>query len=166
MIRKTLTAGLALAALSLSACGERDGGMASNPNICAEFKVPTTAQATGSAPAAANASDAASPVDECVRRWAYSLAASRDAADLVAEAAVSACAPVLSRWNQAGLDQQAQTNENGQQQPALSLTTGQPTNPLAEHNAFAHGRALLYVMQARAGHCAPPPATHGTPAGT
>jgi len=48
---------------------------------------------------------------------------------------------------------------------AASLVTGEPTTPLAEHNSFAHNQALLYVVQARAGACAPPPATNGVPDG-
>jgi len=160
MLRNTLTAVLALAAMGLSACGERDEAPA-NAKICADFKT-NTAQA--GAPAAAP-SDAAAPVDECVRRWAYSLAGSRDSADMVAEATVAACSGALTRWNQAGVNQQAQA-EAAPPEQALSLMTGQPTNPFAEHSAFAHGRALLYVVQARAGRCAPPPATNGVPNGT
>ncbi len=84
----------------------------------------------------------------------------QDGAEIVAEAVVAACAPVLSRWNQASLGQTGNTGEQ-----ALSLTTGQPTNPLAEHSSFAQGRALFYVVQARAGRCKPPPVTNGVPAG-
>ena len=151
-----LTGALALMALGLSACD--DGGHMVNHSICMDFK--TANGAPTALPAAVV--DAASPVDECVRRWSYSLAGSRDTADVVADAAVAACGATLSRWNQAGLGQQAAPGADAQ---ALSLTTGEPTNALAEHNAFAHGRALLYVVQARAGRCAPPPATNGVPAG-
>jgi hypothetical protein len=98
-------------------------------------------------------------VDECVRRWAYSLAPSRDPAESVAEAATVACSTALTRWNQAAL-----TQPDGPEESA-SLVTGQPTNPLAEHNAFAHSRALLYVVQARAGNCPAPPAKDGVPQG-
>jgi hypothetical protein len=160
MNRNTLTAALALAALTLSACDVHDGRMV-NSKICADFKPANTAQTRGSAAAL---SDAATPVDECVRGWAYSLAGARDTADVVADAAVAACAPALSHWNQAGLNQPAQAGAGGSVE-ALSLTTGEPTNALAEHNAFAHGRALLYVVQARAGRCAPPPVANGVPTG-
>lgn len=159
MNRNSLTAALALAALCLSACNDHEGRRV-NAKICADFKA---SPAPNGVPAMA-ATDAASPVDECVRRWAYSLAGGDDSADVIAEATVAACAPALSRWNQAGLSQQAQTNTGGPIEP-LSLETGQPTNPFAEHNAFAHGRALLYVVQARAGRCAPPPVVNGAPAG-
>jgi hypothetical protein len=99
------------------------------------------------------------PLDECTRRWAYSLASSRDDADVVAEAVVAACTPQLSRWNQQTL---SQPNSEGE---ATSITTGQPTTPLAEHNAFSHARALFYVVQARAGSCPAPPVVNGAPEG-
>jgi hypothetical protein len=69
----------------------------------------------------------------------------------VADAVVAACSPSLASWNQSAL---ATTGQNVQ---APSLISGQPTNPVAEHYTFAQGRALFYVVQARAGHCAPPP---------
>ena len=153
-----LAGAFALLAVGLSACN--DGGRMVNSQICTDFKATTGAQAPA---APGGIIDAATPVDECVRRWAYSLAGARDSADVVANAAVAACGAQLSRWNQAGLNQPAQAG--GGQVEALSLATGEPTNPLAEHNAFANGRALLYVVQARAGRCAPPPATNGVPTG-
>jgi hypothetical protein len=155
MIRHTAAA-LCLAALGLTACDDASA-MRANAKICADFKAAKAAPAGGLVTAAA---DAAAPVDECVRRWAYSLAPSKDGADEVGDAVVAACSGALSRWNQQGL---AQGGGDGGE--ALSLTTGQPTNPLAEHRAFAQGRALFYVVQARAGHCAPPPTTNGVPDG-
>ena len=159
-----LTAAAALIAVSLSACSEHGDGLAmSNPKICASFATP----APGSAQAAttqAGPADAATPVDNCVRRWAYSLAGARDSAEVVAQAAVAACTPALTRWNQAGLDQQAQAGASPADQ-GVSLVTGQATTPFTEHTAFANGHALLYVVQARAGRCAPPPVTNGAPAG-
>jgi hypothetical protein len=160
MKRNTLTAALVLAALGLSACNEHGGRMV-NSKICADFKTTSAAQA-GVPPIAA--ADATAPVDECLRRWAYSLAGARDSADVVADAAVSACGAALTRWNQASLNQQAQDSANGPVE-ALSITTGEPTNALAEHSAFARGRALLYIVQARAGRCPPPPASNGAPTG-
>jgi len=148
------TAMLCLGVLGLSACSDNGNhAMAANSKICVDFK------AAKPAPAALPEADmGAGPLDECVRRWAYSLAPSRDAADTVAEAVVGACNGPLTRWNGQVLNAQG----SGE---AASLTTGEPTTPLAEHNAFAHGRALLYVVQARAGACAPPPATNGVPDG-
>jgi hypothetical protein len=157
---RTLTASraatLALAALALTACEDNAGTMV-NSKLCPDFRAPAAG-----APAAA--ADAAAPVDECVRRWAFSLAGSRDEAEVVANAAVAACGAALTRWNQASLNQQPQDSTGGPTQ-TLSLDTGQPTNALAEHNAFAQRQALLYVVEARAGHCRPPPVVKGAPVG-
>lgn len=149
---KPVMAVLAVATLGLAACEDRDHDGMANPKICADFKA---------APSVTAAADPATPVEECTRRWAYSLAGSRDSADAVADAVVAACAPALSKWNQASLGQAAP----GGGEQALSLTTGQPTNPLAEHSAFAQGRALFYVVQARAGRCKAPPVKNGVPEG-
>ena len=111
-------AAIALIGAPLSACGEREGAMA-NPKICANFNTSGQAQA-------ATANDAAAPVENCVRRWAYSLAGSRDSADVVAEATVAACTGALTHWNQSALSQSPDAAANGPEQ-ALSLTTGQPT---------------------------------------
>jgi hypothetical protein len=151
MIRHSVAAALAVGAMGLSACDE-PRKTAANTKICADFKTART-------PVAVGPNEGAAPLDECVRRWAYSLAPSRDDADVVAEAAVAACTTHLTRWNQQTLNQ-----PDGQVE-AASLTTGQPTSPLAEHNAFAHARALFYVVQARAGNCPAPPAVAGVPEG-
>lgn len=149
-MRPTLV-GLALAAAALAGCG---GPPAQRPNaaMCFDFKAPKATPAPG-------ASAEAAALDDCVRRWAYSLAPSRDEAGAVAEAVAAACGTQLSRWNQQALTQPGGDGES------TSLLTGDPTTPLAEHNAYAHTRALLYVVQARAGNCAPPPAKNGTPDG-
>ena len=160
MNRNLITAVLGLGALALSACSDHHEPMV-NAKICANFKTANTSQ-TG-VPALPAAADAATPVDECVRRWAYSLAGARDTAEVVADASVAACAAALTRWNQGVLNQQA--NGDGASQ-GLSITTGLPTNPISEHGNFARGRALFYVVQARAGRCAPPPVVNGVPAGT
>ena len=148
MIRKHLTAAVCLAALSLTACS--DGQMRANRGLCADFKAK---------PDAAALAEGSGPTDECARRWAYSLASSHDDADAVTEAVSAACAGALSRWNQQGLGQGAPPTD------ALSTLTGQPTNAMAEHNAYLHARALLYVTQARAGHCSAPPIKDGVPEG-
>ena len=150
---------LAVAAMALSACGDNDGGMV-NSKICADFKTPDAGKAaTPAAP-----TDAAAPVDECVRRWAYSLAGARDSAEVVAGAAVAACGTALSHWNQTAGDAPA-VDTNGAPAAIMSLVTGQPTNAMAEHAAFAQRQALLYVVQARAGRCKAPPAVKGVPVG-
>ncbi|WP_310542894.1 hypothetical protein [Phenylobacterium sp.] len=150
-MRAQLT-GLCLAALALSACSGQPRAMAANGNICVDFKLPKAAALPGvSADAAA--------VDDCVRRWAYSLAPSRDDAETVADAASAACNTQLARWNQQTLTQP------GAEDPSASLITGEPTTALAEHNTFSRTRALFYVVQARAGACRPPPAKNGEPEG-
>ena len=156
MKRSSAAAVLILATLGLAAC-EEPHGMAANPKVCADFK-PATKTATPIA-ATPTLDPGAAPVDECVRRWAYSLAPSRDPADTVAQAAVAACTPQLARWNQQALSQPGGDIE------ATSITTGQPTTPLGEHSTYTAGRALFYVVQARAGRCAAPPITNGVPDG-
>lgn len=149
-MRLALT-GLCLATLALGACSSQPGAMASNNKICADFKLPKPALVGASADAVA--------VDECVRRWAYSLAPSRDDAETVAEASAIACNTQLARWNQQAITQP------GADEVSASLITGQATTPLAEHNSFSRARALFYVVQARAGVCRPPPAKNGVPEG-
>ncbi|HZZ33141.1 MAG TPA: hypothetical protein VFE10_14230, partial [Phenylobacterium sp.] len=129
-----------------------------NSKLCPDFRAPA-------AGAPAVPTDAATPVDECVKRWAFSLAGSRDDAEVVANAAVAACSAALTRWNQAGVNQPGQQDSAGAPAQTFSLVTGQPTNALAEHNSFAQRQALLYVVEARAGRCRPPPVVKGVPTG-
>jgi hypothetical protein len=141
---------LALVAMGVSACeGPRDGRV--NSALCADLRTAKTAPlATG---------DGAPAVDDCARRWAYSLAGSRDAADVVAEAVAGACSVQLTRWNQQSL---ATPQADGE---ATSILTGEPTTPIAEHNGLLRSRALFYVVQARAGGCAGPKIVNGVPEG-
>jgi hypothetical protein len=143
---------LGLAAVGLAAC-EPAGKTGGNANICADFK-----QAKA-APIAAGA-DGAATMDECLKRWAYSLAPSRDDAEVVAAAAKSACGAQLSRWNQ-----QIVSQSGAAEGESASILTGEPTTPFGEHNAYADRRALFYVVQARAGSCAAPPFKNGVPEG-
>jgi hypothetical protein len=151
MTRTPTLAALCVAALALGACSERHA-MASNPKVCADFR---TAKAAPVIPG----SEGASATDECVKRWAYSLASSRDDAGVVANAVVAACGAQLANWNQQAI------NQPGSDVQATSITTGEPTNPLAEHNTFTNGRALFYVVEARAGRCSAPPMKDGVPEG-
>jgi len=160
-----LIATLAVAGLGLAACSNNGhGGVA---GVCKPFTTAANANANGqtaatslnapgavAAPAAAPAGDPAATLDDCLHRWSYTLAASSDPANLVAEASLAACSEALSAWNQSALT----TGNAGGAVQAPSLLTGQPTNPILEHHGFAQGRALFYVVQARAGHCAPPSA--------
>ena len=149
----TLTA---LAAVSLGACSGAQQGV---KGICTPF--PAAAAQTVGGPAAASSADPSAPLDDCLHRWAYSLAASDDPAEAVADATVAACTAALSRWNQQGMA--PTTGPGGDTADATSLVTGQPVTAFVAHHEFAQGRALFYVVQARAGHCAPPPAAKGGP---
>lgn len=161
----------ALAALGLVLAGCDDAGehMAANGKICPSWKAPATTTAVTNPVTGANGAvvqtgapmvaDAASPVDVCVKHWAYSLASSRDDADVVADAAVAACGQTLAAWNQSAFASPAGSEE------AVSAVTGQPTNALAEHTHFAHSQAILYVVEARAGRCKPPEVVNGVPVG-
>lgn len=159
MAARELIATLAVAALGLAACSNNRTAAA---GVCKPFVNPA-ANANGQAAATslntpgaalAPAGDPAATLDDCLHRWSYTLAASTDPANLVADAALAACSESLSAWNQSAL---TAGNAGGAVQ-APSLLTGQPTNPIVEHHGFAQGRALFYAVQARAGHCAPPPA--------
>jgi hypothetical protein len=150
MKRNPIVAAVCLAALSLTACSENHR-QAANSKLCADFKAKTAPALT--------VADGAAPVEDCTRRWAYSLASSQDDATVVADAVVAACTTQLSRWNQQIL------NQPGAEGEATSITTGEPTTPFAEHRAFTASRALFYVVQARAGGCAAPPIVNGAPEG-
>lgn len=134
-----------VAVLGLAACGQPVAR-----GICTPFPTTPSAAASGAPAPAPAVGDPAAPVEDCVHRWAYSLAGSRDSADEVAAATVAACSGQLSRWNQQTLAPAAQAD-------AVSLVTGEATGPIAAHHEFAASRALFYVVQARAGRCAPPP---------
>jgi len=139
----------ALTTTSLAACEGRPGpkGAAAGGGICTPFAEPTALGA---------GSDPSTPLDDCLHRWAYRLAGASDPADVVGQAAVAACHPPLSRWNQQSL-----AADPGD---AMSLTTGEPVSATAAHYDFARSRALFYVVQARAGRCpAPPPAPAAQP---
>ena len=163
MTRQKLIAVAALAALGLAGCTNNGRSASAVEGICKPFTTTTTTTTTAQAaattpatlPAAAPLADPSANVDDCLHRWGYTLAASSDPANMVADATLAACGSALSAWNQQSL---SLDNAGGAVQ-APSLMNGQPTNPLAEHYAFAEGRALFYVVQARAGHCGPPPAT-------
>jgi len=160
MNRPITTAALLASALALSACEDAHKVQAANPKICTSFAAANANGANRAAPVTAPAiDDGSAALDECARRWAYSLAPSRDDAGAVAEAVVGACNAQLTRWNR-----QALSAPEGEGQ-AASLTTGELTSPIGEHVRFAQTRALLYVVQARAGACAPPPAANGVPEG-
>lgn len=168
--RTSLIVLAALAGLALAGCnnnGRTAGGSASG--VCKPFTAPTAN--TQAAPPAATAlpganvlpaappEDPSAALDDCLHRWGYTLAGATDAANVVAEATLAACSAQLAGWNQQSLSSAAGGASNAAGEEAPSLLNGQSTNPLAEHFNFAQGRALFYVVQARAGHCGPPPAS-------
>jgi len=161
----------ALTAFSLGACDDArkaNGVSAGAGGRCIPFATTTTSATTTapagqpSVPTAAPpiAGDPAAAVDDCLHRWGYALASSTDEASQVAAATVAACTSSVSRWNQAAM---ASGEAAGGDAP--SLMNGQQTNPMSEHFTFAQGRALFYVVQARAGKCAAPPMANGAPVG-
>lgn len=159
-----LIAVVALAALGLAGCNNAGRASAANGSnsLCKPFATASNqgAPAATALPGATLTADPSAALDDCLHRWGYSLAGSSDPANIVADATLAACSQALSGWNQAALTTGGTTSPV----EAPSLLTGQPTNPIAEHHAFAEGRALFYVVQARAGHCSPPPAANGAPA--
>jgi hypothetical protein len=111
--------------------------------------------------ASATPADGAAGLEDCLHRWAYTLAGGPDDAGTVADATVAACTGPLTRWNQQSLTAAAAAPDQAQE--GLSLLTGQPSSPIAEHRSFAADRALFYVAQARAGSCKAPPRREGAP---
>ena len=154
----------ALATLSLAACNDADQRRtAGAKGICTPFVTAAAAPTSGVPTLAPAATTDATAVEDCLHRWAYSLAGASDTADVVARATVAACSPALSRWNQQSLSPTG--NPPGGAVEAMSLVTGEPTNAMVEHRMFADSRALFFVVQARAGKCAPPPAVKSANAG-
>jgi len=154
-------------ALALAGCQGAHNGVAGGSNsVCAPFTAAATpAPAAAGAPATAApvaAADPASALEDCLHRWAYALASSSDDAGHVAQAVTAACEPALGRWNQQAA---SADGEGGPPIEAPSLITGRPTSPIEQHLTFAQERALLDVVQARAGHCAAPPMKDGVPVG-
>ncbi len=145
---------LALAAAGLVGCGRDEAAHVTA--FCPNFSQASTNP--GGSLAVADPQGVAA--EECVHRWAFALASGDRSAGVVAEAAVAACEQKLAMWNEAALSQGGPAGE------AMSVVSGAPTNPVSEHNNFIHSRALLYVEEARAGACAPPPVKNGLPAGT
>jgi hypothetical protein len=137
---------VAAACAGLSACQDGDRTVA---GICKPFP---------EAAAQPAANDGAAVLEDCLHRWAYTLARGSDEAGVVADAVAAACRAPLARWNQQTLSAAAAANAP---QEAPSLITGQPTNPIAEHAVFSSDRALFYVAQARAGGCKAPPRREG-----
>jgi hypothetical protein len=155
--------------IALAGCQGSQTAAGAGKGLCTPFAATTTA--TPAAPptsvgapvtaAPIAGADPSAAVDDCLHRWAYALAGSPDDADHVARAVLAACSTSLAHWNQ----QTAAAGDGGPPIQAPSLLTGEPTSPMAEHLTFGQGRALLYVVQARAGKCPAPPMANGIPVG-
>jgi len=131
------------------------GELGSGGKYCTPFA--TAAAATNSAGLApAQINDPAASFDDCIHRWGYVLAPSRDPADVVAQASVEACSSILASWSQqlGQAEQLQQPLGRGRE----TVAEAQQPNPAAQRIHAAEGRALFYVVQARAGGCAAPPA--------
>jgi hypothetical protein len=152
------TTAMAVAA-GLTGCNRQAAAQSGNLTLtgskyCSPFPSasPPSNAATGLAPAANI--DPAVSFDDCIHRWGYALAPSRDPADVVAQASVEACSSILANWSQ----------QIGQTEPAQYSPRGRrgaqqaPPDPETQRMHAAEGRALFYVVQARAGGCAAPPA--------
>jgi len=152
-------AGLVLAASALltgcdrTALAQNGGLQLTGAKYCTPFK---STEATGAAAANSALSDPAGAFDDCIHRWGYTLAPARDPADVVAQAAVDACGPIIAAWSQ----------QTASQEPAAPPTrysrrdqqAAQQPNPQAQQIRMAESKALFYVVQARAAGCAAPPA--------
>ena len=150
-----------MATVVLTGCNRQAAAEGGNITLaggkyCTPF--PSTAAASNAAVGLAPATNADPAVafDDCIHRWSYVLAPSRDPADVVAQASVEACSSILANWSQ----QIAQTSqlEPTRYSPRGRGNTAQPPDPETQRMHSAEGRALFYVVQARAGGCAAPPA--------
>lgn len=157
---RTLTLLTLAAAASLAACNQANSSRDAVAGLCTPFPAaPAAAPTSGPAAPVATAGDPVAPLDDCLHRWSYALAGAGDeSSTTVAQAALSACHNVLTRWNRDTVSSGGETSE------APSLTTGEIMNPIAAHYAFAESRALFYAVQAKAGHCAAPRFKDGAPA--
>ncbi len=153
-MRITPAHGVLIAVLALgavTAC-DRNGnvGAGADNRICTPFPTTPANGAAATSPTIAVAGTEAASFDDCLHRWSYKLASSSDSADQVGRAVVQACGENLSRWNAEVV------NASDRAPETFDLTTGRPTTPVERNYQYAQGKALFYVVQARAGHCAVP----------
>lgn len=160
-MRRKMALAVAAAALTAMLGGCNRESVASSGNItlaggkyCTPFpSAPAASNAAGLAPAPNN--DPAVAFDDCIHRWSYVLAPSRDPADVVAQASVEACSSILASWSQQVDQTQGDATDYSRRGASLA---SQPPDPETQRMHAAEGRALFYVVQARAGGCAAPPA--------
>jgi hypothetical protein len=155
---------LAMAAAGLGGCNRQAeasaGGVSmSGGKYCTPFAAPPAASNTAEGLAPATVSDPAVAFDDCIHRWGYVLAPSRDPADVVAQASVEACSSILASWSQQiGQTTQADTTQQYSPRGGRGQQAPQAPDPQAQRMHAAEGRALFYVVQARAAQCTAPPA--------
>jgi hypothetical protein len=117
------------------------------------------------APYTADTSDE-SRAKGCVHRWAYRLSPSRDAADIVAEAAVHRCADTLPGMRLERLKRvpemaRAMSGRLGKDEAwaaameQRSISSGKEIGLDAKAYEDLRAEALFRVVQARAGKCSP-----------
>ncbi|HTI67631.1 MAG TPA: hypothetical protein VL460_08840 [Caulobacteraceae bacterium] len=151
-MRAKIVGGLVLA-MGLTAAGCADNNRQANAKVCTPFAAAPAANAADPTAVSTAPGGEAAAFDDCLHRWGYKLAGSRDPAGDVAVAVMAACAPTLSHWNQSTLAAQPP----GTTDAAMSLVTGKEGNTPADRYEMGQGKAQFYVVQARAGNCAPPP---------
>jgi hypothetical protein len=149
---------LALGAM-LSGCNQnasaQNGGLLGDSKYCTPFKA-EDANATASLSAALSNPGAA--FDDCIHRWAYTLAPARDPADVVAQAAVNACGPIAAAWSQQAMSQQPNPGPASYRYRGRAPQPQAQPSPQEQQIRMAESRALFYVVQARAAGCQAPPA--------
>ena len=143
-----------LSGCSPSASAQGSGLQLTGSRYCTPFKA--SADATGATALNAAVSDPAGAFDDCIHRWGYTLAPARDPADVVAQAAVDACGPIIATWNQQATSQQS--TEQPTRYGGRESQAAQQPSPQAQQIRMAESKALFYVVQARAAGCTPPPA--------
>jgi hypothetical protein len=143
-----------LSGCNQSASAQNGGLQFTGSKYCAPFK---TTDATGAAALNAALSDPAAAFDDCIHRWGYTLAPARDPADVVAQAAVDACGPIIAAWNQQASSQEQAAPPTRYRSRSEAQAAQQPS-PQAQQIRMAESKALFYVVQARAAGCAAPPA--------
>jgi len=154
MINQTTTRiGLALvAAAMLSGCERSATSASADTRICTPFASTSGASGpTTPVPGAPMAGSNAAVVDDCLHRWSYRLAGASDSADQVGKAVVQACSENLTAWNT-----EAMNNRDPRGPEYVDSATGRPMSPADRNSQYAQGKALFYVVQARAGHCVVP----------
>jgi hypothetical protein len=152
----TMAAAAALGGSNRQAAASNGEITLAGGKYCTPFPAPPAASNAAEGLAPATVSDPAVAFDDCIHRWGYVLAPSRDPADVVAQASVEACSSILASWSQQ-IGQTTQADAT-QYSPRGRGQAQQAPDPQAQRMHAAEGRALFYVVQARAGQCAAPPA--------